>query len=256
MPTHRAEAAASLEVIERAAVRGWPALETAEVDRWLLRVSSGGSVRANSISALQYSGADFDASLAEAVAFYRARRALPRFTITGVSQPSGLDGELAARGWTRQGDHLTMAKDVGFAAPPRAGSDVMVIRHQAPTPEWYAVYLEGLSQNRRAVAPQLVERVPRPRCFFSGVRDGKVIASGLSVLDVAVSSVQCMATLAQARRTGAARAVLDAIEDYAREGGALRLYLQADAENKAAINLYERAGFAVAGRYHTRELAE
>lgn len=245
---------ADVREIERAAVRGWPALETRDVDGWLLRSSSGGSVRANSVSALDYTGSDLDASLAQVAAFYRERGARPRFTITDVAEPPGLDCELAARGWTRQGDHLTMAKDLGLVAHAIAGSDLMVVRHHTPTPAWYAVYLEGLSEDRRAVAPRLVEGVPQPRCFFSGIRDGRVIASGLSVLDANVSSVQCMATLAEARRTGAARAVLAAIEDYAREGGARRLYLQADAENAAAIGLYERVGFTVAGRYHTREL--
>ena len=246
---------ADLLAIERASARGWPALETAEIDGWLARASSGGSVRANSVSALDYTGGDLDASLAAVVTFYRSRGARPRFTITDVSAPPGLDATLAVRGWTRAGDHLTMAKDVNPASEPvTEARGISVLRHEAPTLEWYGIYLQGLSGDRRAIAPRLVEGVPAPRCFFSGMRDGQIIASGLSVLDGAVASVQCMATLPEARRTGAARAVLAAIEAYARDGGARRLYLQADAENAAAITLYESVGFTVAGRYHTREL--
>jgi ribosomal protein S18 acetylase RimI-like enzyme len=244
-----------LREIERAAVRGWPALETADIDGWLARASSGGSVRANSVSALDYVGRDLDASIAMVLTFYRSRVARPRFTITEVSQPDGLDDELAARGWTRAGDHLTMAKGVDESSEDagRVPRGLAIVRHEQPTPDWFAVYLEGLTGDRRAVAPRIVEAVPVPRCFFSAVREGQVIASGLSVLDGGVASVQCMATLPEARRTGAARAVLEAIEGYAREGGARRLYLQADAGNVAAITLYESIGFAVAGRYHTRE---
>lgn len=244
---------AELLEIERAAVRGWPALETAAVDGWLARSSSGGSVRANSVSALDYTGADLDHSLANVDTFYRARNGVPRFTITDVSVPAGLDAALERRGWRRHGEHVTMARDIGGAALPPG---ISVLTHAAPTPEWYRVYLEGLSPDRRAVAPRLVEQVPAPRLFFSGMRDGTVIASGLSVLDGLVASVQCMATLPSARRTGAARAVLAAIEAYAREGGARRLYLQTDVANAAAMTLYGSIGFTVAGRYHTRELAD
>jgi GNAT superfamily N-acetyltransferase len=239
-----------LREIERAAVRGWPAVEASPIDGWLARASSGGSVRANSVSALDYTGVDLDRSLERVAAFYRERGAVPRFTMTDVSAPAGLDAELAARGWERHGEHVTMASAVGAI---EAVPGMTVVAHLAPSPEWYRVYLEGLTENRRHVAPRIVGRVPEPRMFFSGIRDGKVIASGLSVLDGAVASVQCMATLASARRTGAARAVLAAIEAYARQGGARHLYLQADAENVAAITLYASVGFAVAGHYHTRE---
>ncbi len=132
---------------------------------------------------------------------------------------------------------------------------VTVVSHRSPTPEWYSIYLDGLTPDRRQVAPSLVERVPEPRMFFSGLRDGEVIASGLSVLDGSVASVQCMATRASVRRIGAARAVLAAIEAYARDGGARYLYLQTDVTNRAAMALYSSVGFTTAGHYHTRELA-
>lgn len=241
-----------LRAIERAAVRGWPALETEDIDGWLARASSGGSTRANSVAALDWRGADLDRAIARVVTFYEARGARAKFTISDVAEPAGLDAQLAARGWQRHGEHVTMAKPV-TAGP--AGGGIEVRLATASTPEWYAVYLHGLSDNRRAVAPRIVEAVPQPRAFVSGLIDGRVVASGLSVVDGEVASVQCMATAAAARRKGAARAVLAAIEANAAAAGAKWLYLQAEGDNAPAISLYASLGYRLLGRYHTRELA-
>lgn len=237
--------------IEDAVVRGWPALESAHVDGWLLRWSSGGSVRANSVSALRYRGQDLERTLAEVVGWYCARGGTAQIVMTEVSEPPGLDAGLAARGWRRSGDHVTMAKDLAAGARPSPALGIM--RHDTPTDDWSRVYLQGLSESRRGAAIRLVEGAPRPRMLFSCVRDGMTIAGGLSVADGALASVQCMGTLPAQRRTGAATAVLGAIEDYAREQGARRLYLQTDADNHAAISAYRRFGFEIASRYHTRE---
>lgn len=246
-----------LRDIEAAAVRGWPALETRLIAGWLARASSGGSVRANSVSALSFDGRDLDAAIAEVVAFYRERKALPRFNITQVSAPPGIDRALAERGWEKHGAHVTMAKDVGgktFAELAPAAPGIEIVTCKEPTSSWYSVYLEGLTADRKAVAPRLVERVPEPRIFLAAVREGRVIGSGLTVHDGALASVQCMATLPEARRTGAARAILARIEAEARAAGLRRLYLQTDCANVAAVTLYSSAGFEVAGTYHTRDL--
>ncbi|HEX4892681.1 MAG TPA: GNAT family N-acetyltransferase [Hyphomicrobiaceae bacterium] len=242
-----------LLAIERAAVRGWPATVVESIDGWVARSSSGGSVRANSVAALTWTGIDLASSIARVVAFYRARHATPCFTVSDASAPPDLDKALDRAGWHRAPDHVTMAKWVGGGHP--SVSPAMVVR-QSDTPDegWYDVYLQGLSADRRAIAPEIVERVPRPRVFFSAVRDGRVIGSGLSLIDGALASVQCMATLAEARRTGAATAILAAIEATARKHGCRRIYLQADGTNTPAIELYTRFGFTVVGRYHTRAL--
>jgi GNAT superfamily N-acetyltransferase len=240
-----------LLAIERAAVRGWPALETELVDGWQLRASSGGSTRANTVSALDYTGVDLAATLARVEAFYRARNLPPRVNLTPVSKPDGLDTWLGERGWSQHGDHITMAKAVAPRAV-RPTSTGELIAAEAPDAAWFAVYLEGLSPDRRTVAPALVARVPAPRVFLSLVRDGVTVASGLTVVDGPLASVQCMATLPAARRTGAAALILDAIERHAATAGVRRLYLQADAVNAAAIGLYSGVGFTLVGRYHTR----
>lgn len=192
-----------------------------------------------------------DLAFTDVERFYGERGAPVRYTITEVSAPDGLDAKLAARGYERVGDHVTMAKRATrlFAsAPPSIGLQVA----ESPSTGWYDVYLAGVTPDRRHVAPRIVESVPRPRFFIAALRDGQVIASGLTVHDGPCASVQCMATRADARRSGAARAVLAEIERIAVAAGRNTLYLQADAENIAAIRLYESVGFSLAGRYHSR----
>jgi N-acetylglutamate synthase len=237
-----------LAEIEAAAVRSWPAPETADINGWVGRFASGGSLRANSVSTLSFSGSDADAAVRDAERRYRAKGAPCRFTITEVSQPGDLDARLAAMGYERGEDHATMVKEI--AGSVRAPADVELSAD--PAPEWLAVYLSGLTPNRREVAPAILTGLPARRCYFACRRAGVVISSGLSVGEGRLASAQCMATLASVRRQGCARAVLSAIEAWAAAQGCTHLYLQAETANIAAIALYEGFGFHVAGRYHLR----
>jgi N-acetylglutamate synthase len=238
--------------IEAAAVRSWPAPETVDIDGWLWRYASGGSFRANSVSTLAFHGADVDAAVREAERRYAAQGAPCRFTVTEASEPGDIDVRLAALGYARGDEHVTMAKPI--AASALAPADVTL--SAGSSPEWLAVYLAGLSPDRRQVAPAILAGLPAHRTFLACRRAGTVIGSGLSVADGAFASVQCMATLAGARRRGAARAVLTAIEAWAAAQGCTHLYLQAESANAAALPLYEAVGFRVAGRYHVRTKAK
>jgi ribosomal protein S18 acetylase RimI-like enzyme len=236
-----------LAAIEAAAVRGWPALETRQIDGWLARCTSGGSVRANSVAALAWTGGDIDVAIGAVERFYGAHGAPSVFTISEASLPESLDARLAERGYARHGDHVTMAKTVDRSVEAPSAAHIA----EACDEGWLAVYLCGLSADRRDAAPGILRRLP-PASYVSLRRDGRVIASGLTIVDGDLASVQCMATLTQARRTGAATAVLAAIEHHAAAAGARYLYLQTDAGNIAAQELYRRAGYGVVGHYHTR----
>lgn len=241
---------AQLLAIEEAAVRSWPALQRVPIDGWLWRCTSGGSVRANTVAALSFSGSDVEGAIDEAERLYRAAGAPPRFTISEVSAPSDLDQRLAARGYQRGDDHVTMYKPVSAGV---VSADAAALGAE-PTPEWMAVYLSGLTDDRRGVAPRILAGLPRHRMYFACVREGHLASSGLSIADRQFASVQCMATIPSAQRQGGARAVLAAIEAWAASQGCAALYLQTGGDNAAAIALYENCGFALAGRYHTRAL--
>jgi ribosomal protein S18 acetylase RimI-like enzyme len=241
--------AEALLAIERAAVRSWPALETVEVDGWLWRCASGGSLRANSVAAFAFTGSDPNAAITAVERLYQVKGAPCRFTVSEVSVPADLDALLAGRGYDRGEDHVTMAKDIAGSTLP-LHPDVAVMRE--PTAEWLDIYLGGLSGDRRAVAPRILAGLPPQHSYFGCDRAGRLISSGLSVVDGPLASVQCMATLGTARRQGGARAILQAIEAHARDAGCERLYLQAEAANTAALSLYGAFGFRVVGRYHMR----
>ena len=238
----------NLQEIEAAAVRGWPALETAVVDGWLWRQTSGGSVRANSVATLAFSGDDIEVAITTVEAHARRRSAPACFTVSDVSVPADIDARLAARGYLRGGDHVTMAKRVAADAPlPKATHAA-----KTPTADWLAIYLSGLALDRRAVAPQILAGLPASAIYVSALADGREISSGLTIGDGSFASVQCMATLPDARRQGGAHRVLQAIEHVAGNNGQTTLYLQTNGDNDSAIALYQRAGFAVIGHYHTR----
>jgi GNAT superfamily N-acetyltransferase len=241
---------AQLLAIERAAVRGWPALHSAIVDGWVWRSTSGGSVRANTVAALDFAGADVEAAIDRVEALYRETGAPSRFTVSEVSAPADLDACLAKRGYARGDDHVTMAKPVAAAPMPE---DAVWLGAE-PTPEWLEVYLSGLTPDRRGIAPRILAGLPPQRMYLACCRQDRLLSSGLSIADGEVASVQCMATLALARRQGGARVVLAAIEAWAGAQGCTLLYLQTGADNVGAQALYETCGFSLAGRYHTRVL--
>jgi ribosomal protein S18 acetylase RimI-like enzyme len=228
-----------LRCIERLHVRAWPAFETADIHGWLWRYSGGGSQRANSVSTVDFAGADPARALDEVEARYRARNAIVRLHTYDLSAPAGIIDLLQRRGYRGGETTLTMAKAVGTSNPP---DDVEVA--PVPSVEWQEVYLGAISESRRNVNAKILGAVPQPCGYFSCRRAGQVISTGLCVADGDFAVIECMATRAEARRQGGADAVLRSLEAWAIARGVKALALQAVADNTAAIPLYTRFGFA------------
>ena len=228
-----------LRRIERLHVRAWPAFETADIHGWLWRYSGGGSQRANSVSTVDFAGADPARALDEVEARYRARNAIVRLHTYDLSAPAGIIDLLQRRGYRGGETTLTMAKAVGTSNPP---DDVEVA--PVPSVEWQEVYLGAISESRRNVNAKILGAVPQPCGYFSCRRAGQVISTGLCVADGDFAVIECMATRAEARRQGGADAVLRSLEAWAADQGVKTLALQVVADNAAAVPLYTRLGFA------------
>jgi GNAT superfamily N-acetyltransferase len=231
--------------MERAHVRAWPALRTADIDGWLWRCSGGGSQRANSVSAIDFTGNDPESALAEAEARYRAAAQPARFQIFDETSPPGLADLLRARGYRPGEPTVTM-----FKRPAPVTADPGVDIHDHAWPDWTSVYLGEITENRRSVNSEILKHVPEPRAFFGYPRGREIVSTSLCVIGHGCAVIECVTTRADARRHGAAGAVMTGLENWAAGQGIDWLGLQVVAGNTPALALYERLGY-VAGASNT-----
>ena len=234
--------------LEETAARAWPHRREAVIDGWRVRLSGGGSKRANSVQTLRWSGADAEAAIDQAEGLYRADCQPAIFQVVDISRPDDLDARLERRGYQVVDRTLLMTRRVAGGGV----SSGVAMRFDSPPSSWFDVYLSTVTPDRRATAPAIVAGLPDPKCFFVADFDMTASAVGLGVAEGRYAGVECMATLAEARRSGGARRVMRELEDWAAEQGAKTLWLQVVEANTPARRLYESLGFEAQGMYWYR----
>jgi N-acetylglutamate synthase len=241
-----------LLAIERAGVLAWPAGETQDLDGWLWRFANGGSQRANSVSALDYTGTDIDKSIADAEQRYRARGARPLFQISDVCAPGDLGQRLQIRGYIAK-DRCTTLICPAAKGDVEAGDGFEIF--DRATDEWTACYTSVITPDRRRTAPGILARVPRGAAFCGVRRNGRIVATALGVSHGGVTIAECVASLAEARGQGAASTVMRGLAVWGGSQGAHTIALQAVEHNAPAQALYRSLGYRLHGHYEIRGLA-
>ncbi len=238
----------AVRAIERAAARAWPAGRIVEVDGWQVRLSGGGSRRANSVLPLDFGGSDLDRAIDVVEAHYRAQGTRSYFQVSSISAPDTLDSQLERRGYAFEEPCLLLAKSL---SPRPMPPEVTVT--DAISAAWLSVYGETIDAARRATAPAILAAVPGRRAFLLAQRDGVPLSTALAVVSPdGIGLVECVATRSAARRAGGAQIVMDALESWSATEGAHTVALQVIASNTPARRLYEARGFVEVGRYHYR----
>lgn len=236
--------------IERAIARAWPADETWPIGGWLWRSSGGGFGRANSVATLGSPG-DVDAAIEEVEARYRARRQPTLIQVTDASEPLDLGTRLLGRGYRVSDENATLVRRLDpetIVGGRRVRPDLAVEMNEDATDDWLQTYGTALDAARRASAPRILARVPRPRRLIGVRQAGEHCATTLLVADGPIAVVECVATRVQSRRSGAAHLAMAAAIEQARELGAAIIALGMVAANQPARALYEGLGFAEVGR--------
>jgi N-acetylglutamate synthase len=228
--------------IDAMADAAFPPAEHEELDGWVLRADAEPARphRRNRSVWSRGGGAEGLAErIARAEAWY-AERGLPaRFQLTPASRPDGLERALAQRGYVVDGPSAVW---VGDLAPLR-GDGAGVAISERPDRPWLA-----LSGADAAVLGRV--RVP---CAYAR----SAVAAARATLDGEWIGIYEVATPPEARRRGAATALMAAVAGWGLERGARRAYLMVLEDNAPAHALYARLGFsrAYGYRYLVRELS-
>ena len=241
-------------VLDDLAARSWPALTTAEVDGWRVRLAGGVTQRANSVLPVA-APADVPAAIAEVERLYAAHGQQAVFQIGDAALPTDLDAVLAARGYERRSPtevRTAAVQHVLARTVPDAAPGDMVVAED-PDDAWAALWW---GVDSRGGPDQLATglRILRgaPALYGSYRESGEPAAvARLAILD-GWGVLACVVAHPEHRRRGLATAVTRALLSAAAEQGVTTAMLQVVRSNDAARALYDRQGWAVVGGYHYR----
>ena len=169
-----------------------------------------------------------------------------------MSAPQHLDSQLAACGYCVSDPCTTLVRQIGTSDTVAADAEPGLSVEAELTAEWFDAYASAITDDRRAQARAILERVPMPRAFIGLRRDGQMVATSLCVVAGEIARAKCVATRDGARRTGAAETVMGSTIRWAARAGARTTALGVSAANAPAQALYAKLGFVRAGLYHIR----
>jgi GNAT superfamily N-acetyltransferase len=217
-------------------------------DGWLLRFMPGKAKRARSVNAVYASRLPLDTKIAHCEHAYGAARLPALFRITPFCEPPELDAELERRGYGRFDSTAVESADIvpgrfpsGAAMPMNLGAWVEAVGDLRGSPAEHRaahrVRLESMGLTLRAVAVE---------------EQGRVVATGLTMIEGDCAGLFDIVTHDGARRRGHARSVVASLMQVAWELGARSAYLQVDQANEPARRLYRQFGFAERYQYWYR----
>ena len=225
--SHRPVRNSEIRALEHAAALAWPGTEQHWHDGWLLRAGSGHTSRANSAVPLLFSSST--EALPEIVCWYAERGLAPWLALPERLLPIKAPGVKPTR---------VLVRDLS-PAPSVPG----VALAEVPDEQWLRVYA-------RDVPPEILTAVLDGALTFAtagtAVGRGAVTTAPDGVRWLGVS---CVRVAESARRTGLARLVCSALQNWGAEQGATRAYVQVLDENLPALRLYESLGFRLHHRH-------
>jgi len=239
---------------EEACLNAWPAIKEVFYGDWLIRFAAGQTRRTNSVNVIGPGRFAVDTKIVHCEQIYRACGQPAYFRILPM-RDGDLDSRLAERGYSKEGETLTLFMD--FAQVPPAVPDQAVELHEElPTREWRQAHirLSGRTQAEGFVLHDILNLLALPAAF-AAVRDetGAIASVAFGAIHAGMVCLQWVVTAEAARRRGYSRATILALLGWAARAGASGACLQVVAENFPAIHLYSAIGFdRELYRYHYR----
>jgi GNAT superfamily N-acetyltransferase len=217
-------------------------------DGWLLRLLAGKAKRARSVNAVYASTLPLEEKIAYCERLFATAGLPALFRITPYSQPPQLDAALQARGYGKF--DLTAVESCDIDEHRLGGA------HAAPLD--LAAWIEAISElraapheHRRAHLARL-QGMPLAMRPLAVVAAGRVVATGLTMVEGDCAGLFDIVTREDERRKGYARTIVASLLAAARELGARHAYLQVNAENAPARRLYAQFGFQERYQYWYR----
>ncbi len=256
---------AYIKLIEEISLNAWPSHKIELYDGWLIRFSHNYTHRTNSVTQVGASLIPIEEKIQYCEAVYANYHTPVIFKISPLLDAS-FDRLLAQKGYEIQ--HVTEVMTMNmeqFHCYPSVSAeyeyygrnsglpsfivypnDVIVLLQDRITDEWITALfrLNGTTNpTLRRIVPSMFKAIPKETIVASIEIDGRMVASGLGIMDRGHVGLYAIYVDASCRRKSYARAICSAILSEARKKGATQAYLQVVQGNTYAKKLYTSLGF-------------
>lgn len=256
---------AYIKLIEEISLNAWPSHKMELYDGWLIRFSHNYTHRTNSVTQVGSSLVPVEEKVVYCEKIYENYHTPAIFKISPLIDPS-FDKLLEERGYEIQHTTESMTMDFSDFHPYESVAieyeyygrnsglpsfvvypdDVIVQLRDRITDEWiHALFrLNGTTNpTLRRIVPSMFKAIPKETIVASIEIDGRMVASGLGIMDRGHVGIYAIYVDASCRRKHFARAICSTILAEARKKGARNAYLQVVKGNIWAKHLYETLGF-------------
>jgi N-acetylglutamate synthase len=235
---------AELRTLERVAMRAWPAAEEHWLGQWLLRFNGGYTKRANSAYVMGVEpDLDLDERIETAADLMRDQDLPLIVRECSLATDPRIGQEMQRRGFTRIDETIVMTAPLEYSEAPAAD--------QIDLDAWLRLYVrfEGGTKGNQALHREILSRIV-PRTRFGVLHaGGEAVSIGLAVADENWVGLFDIATDPKRLRQGHGRMLVERLQSWGQQQGALRSYLQVMTRNAPALALYHQLGYVEAYRY-------
>ena len=211
------EDTAYIKLIEEISLNAWPSHKIELYDGWLIRFSHNYTHRTNSVTQVGASSIPVEEKIAYCEKIYENYHTPSIFKISPLI---GTSVDLP--------------------------EEIIVQLQDRITDEWITALfrLNGTTNpTLRRIVPSMFKAIPKETIVASIEIDGRMVASGLGIMDREHVGLYAIYVDASCRHKGFARAICNAILEEARKKNATKAYLQVVQGNTYAKKLYTSLGF-------------
>jgi GNAT superfamily N-acetyltransferase len=232
-------------------MNAWPALRTFLYDGWVVRFGGGYTRRANSVNPIYPSSIDANKKIHICYQLYSSQGLRTVFKLTREVYPLDLDSVLDRNGYAPEAETSVQIMPLEALAIKDYGP-VRIVTYMDEN--WIEAFfrMTGAAVEHKVTLRSMLKQIATPKCLAYIKVDDQIVACGLGVFEQNMIGLFDIVVAKGFRGKGHAKRIVNGILLWAKKEGASQAYLQVMVENKTALALYGKLGFAENYRYWYR----
>jgi ribosomal protein S18 acetylase RimI-like enzyme len=232
----------------------WPARETERYKGWILNWNDGITWRANCVLPLgSIEEVQLEEAIRHVIEFYNQRGTPPAFKITEASEHEDTDKGLADMGFEKgMLTHVqTMSVDELSDLYLKVPVDIIKVSDDSI---YTLMYESGMGEVAIEARRGIINRIEGDKGIARVMIHGKIAGVGLGVVREKWLGLFSIRTIPAYQRRGVGWSVACALGMWGKDLGAVRAFIQVEANNTEALRLYKSMGFETMYDYWYRIL--